>query len=240
MRGRIRLSSNFLRRLVDRNRYAERQPLEGPVTPLRFGIRAVGPLNVHVRRLVTLRRTAISASAMVALALALPCALEPPLASRSAALAGALKRLMQEHDLAHAAVAEPGIEDRFAATHLSPGRLLVVTARHPHPVWLRARVRSRDAAAVFDELVHVVDARHKVFVRDADADGIQLAPLATRPADAICGSKGSCLCLDGDWGRQGLSEREYRERFVAADRRYTQLLALLIAQVKIIASSRVR
>ena len=43
---------------------------------------------------------------------------------------------------------------------------------------------------------------------------------------------GKRISFDGDWKKQQLSEDDYMKAFAAADERYSQILATLVAQAK--------
>ena len=70
----------------------------------------------------------------------------------------------------------------------------------------------------------------RLFVEDLGADGVK-AKREDQGFDAV-ENKGARTVFDGDWKKQKMSEADYMKAFAAADERYGEVLAALLAQLK--------
>ena len=68
-------------------------------------------------------------------------------------------------------------------------------------------------------------------VEDPGADGLK-AKRENNMAFDQAEMAGKRTMFDGDWKAQKLSEQDYTKAFAAADERYAQILAALLAQLK--------
>jgi hypothetical protein len=71
----------------------------------------------------------------------------------------------------------------------------------------------------------------KVFIEDPGADGLKAKREDNQPFDQV-DIGGKKTMFDGDWKKQKVSEQDYMKAFSAADERYAELLAALLAQAK--------
>ena len=69
------------------------------------------------------------------------------------------------------------------------------------------------------------------FIEDLGCDGLKVKPEDNRGADSF-EAAGKRTTFDGDSKKQKLSEDEYMKAFGAADQRYSDMLTVLLAQLK--------
>ena len=146
----------------------------------------------------------------------------------SPALASELMSLMQAKALQSFAARMPDQGDQFGAALAFPDvQLLVVTARHPSPDRLAAEVAQKQFSDVYSELQSGTTKESRTFFQDLGADG-----LATGGGIDVMYERGVQTVFDGNWKRAKLSREEYGTRLAAADKRYGELLDVLIAALK--------
>ena len=175
-----------------------------------------------------LTRVAVgSLAALLALLVALPASAQD---SKSAPLAKQLAAAMDAAKLDSIAAKDPEGADVFCAALYFPNmQLLVVSGRYSVPQLLTTRLANKEYRDVYLDLNGAATA--KVFIEDPGADGLKPKRennLAFDQAEMA----GKRTMFDGDWKAQKLSEQDYTKAFTAADERYAQILAALLAQLK--------
>jgi hypothetical protein len=158
--------------------------------------------------------------------------------STSESLARQVSELMQARGLDGLAAQDPDAPDRFVAALHVPPQLLVVSARYEAPSLLRERLHKREYREVYLSLQGAGKRDGRFFVQDLGGDGLQPSADDNRPFDIIYESATIRTAFDGDWRAQKLSEKEYHDRFTAADARYARLLKALLAQAQAEATAR--
>ena len=166
-------------------------------------------------------------AALLALSIAAPAAAQD---SKSAPLAKQLAAALDAAKLDSIAAKDPDSPEAFAAALYFPGmQLLVVSGKYSVPQLLTTRVANKEYRDVYLDLNGA--ATGKVFIEDPGADGLKVKRENNQPFDQAEMS-GKRTMFDGDWKAQKLSEQDYTKSFAAADERYAQILAALLAQLK--------
>ncbi len=154
--------------------------------------------------------------------------------SASASLVNELTEAMESAGLDSIAARHASVREQFVAALLFGGRqLLVVSARYEEPSLLVTALREKNYRDIYSDLQTASYSiqESKVFVDDLGANGLRARPGDGEPFDTFTDASGSTP-FDGDWMRQSLSETDYTEAFDAAERSYTEMLELLIAEAK--------
>jgi hypothetical protein len=150
---------------------------------------------------------------------------------KSTAGAKELAQLLEAAKLDSIAGRDPAQPDQFVAALYFPGQLLVVQARYSAPVLLDQKIAKKEYRDVYIDLNSAAIANTKLFIEDLNADGLRAKREEDQPFDTI--ENGAArLALDGDWKRQKLSEADYMKQYGEVDQRYSQMLAVLLAQIK--------
>jgi hypothetical protein len=168
-----------------------------------------------------------SLAALIALSLA-PSAFAQE--SKSAPLAKQLAAALDAGKLDSIAAKDPDAPDVFVAALYFPGmQLLVVSGTYSVPQLLNERLMRKEYRDVYMDLNGAATA--KVFIEDPGIDGLKAKRENNQPFDQaeVAGKR---TRFDGEWKTQKMSEQEYLKAFSAADERYAQLLAALLAQLK--------
>jgi len=171
--------------------------------------------------------------AHVSLAATLACVLAAPAFaqdSKSAPLAKQLAAALDAGKLDSIAAKDPDAPDVFHAALYFPGmQLLVVSGKYSVPQLLTTRLSNKEYRDVYLDLNGAATA--KIFIEDPGADGLKAKRESNQAFDQ-CEMTGKRTMFDGDWKAQKLSEQDYTKAFAAADERYAQILAALLAQLK--------
>jgi hypothetical protein len=173
-------------------------------------------------------------AAAVAASLAVPAAVtarNPQQDPKSSAGAKELAQLLEAAKLDSIAGRDPAQPDQFVAALYFPGQLLVVQARYSAPVLLDQKIAKKEYRDVYIDLNSAAIANTKLFIEDLNADGLRAKRDDDQPFDTIENGTNR-LSLDGDWKRQRLSEADYMKQYGDADAKYSQMLAVLLTQVK--------
>jgi hypothetical protein len=180
---------------------------------------------------MTLTRAALHGSLAAALVLSLAAAAAAQ-EGKSVALAKQLSAALDAAKLDAVAAKGGSGADTFVAALYFPGaQLLVVSAKYSAPQLLDARLSKKEFRDTYIDLSSASVPESKVFVQDANADGLR-AKREEGQAFDIVETAGKPVMLDGDWKKQKLSEQDYMKAFTAADDRYTEMLTALLAQLK--------
>jgi hypothetical protein len=152
--------------------------------------------------------------------------------SKSAPLAKQLAAALDVGKLDSIAAKDPSAPDAFVAALYFPGlQLLVISGKYSVPQLLTDRVGRKEYRDVYLDLNGASIADTKVFIEDPGADGIK-AKREENQAFVQCEMAGKRTMLNGDWKTQKMSEQDYMKAYTAADDRYSQILAALLAQAK--------
>lgn len=138
---------------------------------------------------------------------------------------------LTEHGLEAIAAQDPEEPDRFIAALLFPdAQLLVISARHQSADALTARLARKEYRDIYLDLSSSSESLNSWFLQDMQADG--LCSKRDQTADLLYEGTTSPVIFDGDWKRQGKSERDYEAQLADADERYSRLLKILIRQLQ--------
>jgi hypothetical protein len=152
--------------------------------------------------------------------------------SKSAPLAKQLAAALDAGKLDSIAAKDPSAPDIFVAALYFPGmQLLVVSGKYAVPQLLTDRVGKKEYRDVYLDLNGASVADSKLFIEDPGADGLKAKREDNQPFDQ-CEIGGKRTMFTGDWKAQKMSEQDYIKAFSAADDRYAQILAALLAQAK--------
>lgn len=175
-----------------------------------------------------LTRVACCSLALVCLAPAVAAAQE----SKSAPLAKQLAAALDAGKLDSIAAKDPSAPDAFVAALYFPGmQLLVISGKYSVPQLLTDRVGRKEYRDVYLDLNGASIADTKVFIEDPGADGIK-AKRDDNQAFDQCEIAGKRTMFNSDWKTQKMSETDYLKTYSAADERYSEILAALLAQAK--------
>lgn len=149
---------------------------------------------------------------------------------RSAAVARQLASLMADRQLDALAAKDPASPERFVAALLFPGvQLLVVSAHYSSAAELEGQLAQSRYRDVYSALQQPVTMPSRVFFLDLGCDGLR----SGQDGVDVMYERGTTQTLfDGNWRKQGLSERAYTQKLVESDERYARLLTVLIDSVK--------
>lgn len=151
---------------------------------------------------------------------------------RSGDVARQLTQLLETKKLDTFAVADaknPGTY--IAAMHIPGSQLLVVSAKYAAPAMLTELLARKDFRGVYVELSSASIPSSKLLVMDAYANGLMPKPSGDQPADSI-DRGGTLSTFDGAWKKAKISEADYMKTYGDADAAYSQLLQLLVSQLK--------
>ena len=152
--------------------------------------------------------------------------------SRSASLAKQLAAALDAAKLNSIAAKDPAAPGVYIGALYFPGfQLLAISAKYSAPVLLDARLEKKEYRDVYIDLNSAAEPDSKMFIEDLGVNGLQAKREENRPFDSA-ESMGKRTAFDGDWKKQQLSEQEYMKIFSAADERYSQMLAALLAELK--------
>jgi hypothetical protein len=152
--------------------------------------------------------------------------------SKSAALAKELSAVLDAAKLDSVATKDPSKPDVFYGALYFPGiQLLVVSAQYAAPLHMNETIAKKEYREAYLDLSSASVPGSKAFIEDLGANGLVAKPKDNEAFDAY-ESAGKRTSFDGDWKTQKLSEEDYMKAFAAADEKYSQVLAALIAQVK--------
>ena len=178
------------------------------------------------------------AAALLVAGLAQPgTATAQPAASATAASAKELSGLLSAGATGAGArfiaAEDPADTSRFVAAMLLPDlQLLMVSASYKAPVLLRERVLTKKYQDAYQDLQAASVSEGKIVIEDLLANGLAIKPVKNQAADAAT-IAGKTITFDGQWRKAKVSEADYMSAYTTAEKEYTRLLTLLIAQAKI-------
>lgn len=151
-------------------------------------------------------------------------------AGTSSAAVGELVKAMNARQLTAIAARDPAEPDRYVAAMLFPGvQLLVLTARTQGPDYLEAQLAAKAYGNAYGALQQGI-ADSKLFVQDMGGDGLRGADGGT--ADVVYSRGKDTHILDGDHKAARMSASNYRKFVSDMDRKYTDMLRVLIDSLK--------
>jgi hypothetical protein len=131
------------------------------------------------------------------------------------------------------AAEDPTDPTRFVAAMVLPDlQLLVVSAAYRAPVLLRERVLTRKYQDAYQDLQAASIPEGRIVIEDLLANGLVVKPVKGQAAD-VATLGGKTVTFDGLWRKAKLKEEEYTSAYATAEKEYTRLLGLLIAQAKV-------
>jgi hypothetical protein len=151
--------------------------------------------------------------------------------SRSAPLARELAGLLENADLDAIAAKKPDEPDRFVAALYFANSLLVVSAQYVAPSLLTEKIGNREYRDVYIELNSAYVPNSKAFVEDLRADGLMPTRQNDQPYDRFENGDEQ-FAFDGEWRKRRMTEADYMKEYRAADERYAEMLAALIAELR--------
>ena len=150
---------------------------------------------------------------------------EPP--SASASQAKQLGQLLTAGHLDAVAAQDPADPNHFVAALFYPdAQLLVISAKFNAPQVLQQLIASRSYHDVYADLQSAQGASNQVFFIDMRADG--LSDGHGEGIDVMYEPGNKQTVFDEDWRKQhGLAQRDYQEKYQAAEHMYESLLKTL-------------
>lgn len=171
----------------------------------------------------------IAALAVAGLAVA-PVQSEKPASTASNEAVADLVRTLKERQLTAIAAKDPGEPGRYVAAMYFPGvQLLVISARTHAPEYIDAQIAAKGYDAAYAALQQGIP-ESKLFVHDMGADGLRGSAGGT--ADIVYTRGTETRVLDGDHEGAGMSANEYRKLVNDIDRRYADMLRLLVQSAR--------
>jgi hypothetical protein len=131
------------------------------------------------------------------------------------------------------AAEDPTDPTRFVAAMVLPDlQLLLVSAAYKAPVLLRERVLTRKYQDAYQDLQAASISEGRIVIEDLLANGLAVKPVKGQAAD-VATVDGKTVTFDGLWRKAKLKEEEYASAYATAEKEYTRLLGLLIAQARV-------
>ncbi len=152
-------------------------------------------------------------------------------ASKSAALASELVKLLDQMKLDAVASNRGPADEYVGALYLPGSQLLVVNAKSSVPDRMKYLLIEKSYKDLYSELNGTVHQESKVFVSDMGANGLQFKPARNQPADTV-DAKSKTTAFDGEWRKAKMSEAEYTKAYQEHDDAYSQMLRALIDTLK--------
>ena len=149
---------------------------------------------------------------------------------RSPRLAKELSSAMTTAKLDAIALQDPEAPDRFIAAMLIPDvQLLMVTATHSSPDYVKWQIGQKQYKDVYALLQQSGSAETRLFFHDLGADGL---PAPGSDAVDVMYERGEQTLFDGTGKNGGGSRERYQETLREADVRYSRLLRLAVDAVR--------
>lgn len=177
------------------------------------------------------RRPLVAVAAVLSLLLTGAAAAAGPDESKSATLARELAQVLDVAKLDAMAAVDPGVPGGFVAViYIPETQLLVVSARYAAPSLLVDKIKAGDFRGVYMDLHAAGMPGSRIFVQDMGPDGL----LSKADNGDSWEEGGKTTTFDGQWRKTKLTETEYEKLFADADGRYAKMLALLVAQTRLV------
>ena len=150
-------------------------------------------------------------------------------ASKSAALAAELTRLLDENKLD--SVAAKAADQYVGALYIAGTQLLVVQARYTVPERMNLRLSQKAYRDAYIDLNSASDLKTKIFISDLGANGLRFKKENNQPFDSV-DLPGKTIAFDGEWDKAKISEADYTKTYQSTDEQYVQMLQALIGALK--------
>lgn len=151
--------------------------------------------------------------------------------AKSPDLVKQITQLMDTKKMDAIAAPDPQNQGAFAAALYFPGsQLLVVSAKYAAPQLMNDKIAKKDYRDVYIDLSSASVAGTKMFVIDANADGLVSKPGDDQAADSYEFGK-TQVAFEGS-KKAKLSDADYAKAFADADTQYVRVLQLLLAQLQ--------
>ena len=151
--------------------------------------------------------------------------------AKSPDLVKQLTQLLDQKKMDSIAAPDPQNAGVYAAALYFPGsQLLVVSAKYAAPTLLNDKIAKKDYRDVYIDLSSASVAGTKMFVIDANADGLTAKAGDDQAADSYESGK-TQVAFEGS-KKAKMSDAEYAKAFGDADTAYSRVLQLLINQLK--------
>ena len=125
------------------------------------------------------------------------------------------------------AAEDPTEAGRFVAAIYVGEHILAISAVHPTPAWVRQDITAGNYRQVYSVLSTSANTEGRLFVTDFGAPGLRATRKPNEAFDMTWRDSTRQATFDGNWRAQNFSEVEYRERFAADERQYTEMLQVL-------------
>lgn len=151
--------------------------------------------------------------------------------AKSVDLAKQLTQLLDTKKLDAIAAADPQTAGAYAAALYFPGsQLLVVSAKYAVPTLLNEKLAKKDYREIYIDLSSASVAGTKLFVIDANADGLVAKPGDDQAADSY--ENGNTQVAFEGSKKAKMSDADYAKAFGDADAAYARVLQVLITQLQ--------
>ncbi|MBI3262501.1 MAG: hypothetical protein HYZ58_05050 [Acidobacteria bacterium] len=149
--------------------------------------------------------------------------------SKSAPLAKQLAAALDAAKLDSIAAKDPATPGVYCAALYIPGlEFLAISGRYSVPQLLDERLTKKEYRDIYLDLNGAAEA--KVFIEDLGMDGLKLRPDNQAPDSYE--AEGKRTVFDNAPKKHKLTDEEYGKTFSDADRRYANILTLLLAQLQ--------
>ena len=150
-------------------------------------------------------------------------------ASKSAALAVELTRLLDENKLD--SVAARTADQYVGALYIPGTQLLVVQAKYTVPERMNQLLSQKAYRDAYIDLNSASDLKTKIFISDLGANGLRFKKESNQPSDTV-DLPGKSIAFDGEWDKAKISEADYTKTYQSTDEQYVQMLQALIGALK--------
>jgi hypothetical protein len=151
-------------------------------------------------------------------------------ASKSAALAAELTRLLDENKLD--SVAAKAADQYVGALYLPGTQLLVVQAKYTVPERMNQLLSQKAYRDAYIDLNSASDLKTKIFISDLGANGLRFKKENNQPSDTVDLPGNKSIAFDGEWDKAKISEADYTKTYQTTDEQYVQMLQALIGALK--------
>ena len=151
-------------------------------------------------------------------------------ASKSAALAAELTRLLDENKLD--SVAAKAADQYVGALYLPGTQLLVVQAKYTVPERMNQLLSQKAYRDAYIDLNSASDLKTKIFISDLGANGLRFKKENNQPSDTVDLPGNKSISFDGEWDKAKISEADYTKTYQSTDEQYVQMLQALIGALK--------
>jgi hypothetical protein len=156
----------------------------------------------------------------------------PEEASKSAPVAQALCKHLEQAKLQYIAARDPSDPSRYVAAMHFPGlQLMVVSAKYAAPSLLNEKIIQRKYQDAYIDLNSASERATRIIFEDLKANGMARTKVKDQPPDAY-EVQGKRVVFDFDWRKQKITEDDYFKALTRADDEYARVLTLLLEEAK--------